>query len=185
MFMPVVLIYERYKFIFKNYLFIFYLQKTKYHERGCALSQEEEPQASNQNVGNANLQGNIKLATILMICFIAEHNLPFSISDHLTELCKVMFPDSAIAQGISMKRTKCTELTKKLADSVQEELAAKLRKNPFSVIIDESTDTSRTKCLTVIVKFFDADDAGPTWSRALRTVPGSGYVLGPEEEHTG
>ena len=120
-----------------------------------------------------------------MICFIAEHNLPFSISDHLTELCKVMFPDSAIAQGISMKRTKCTELTKKLADSVQEELAAKLRKNPFTVIIDESTDTSRTKCLTVIVKFFDADDAGPTWSRALRTVPGSGYVLGPEEEHTG
>ena len=108
------------------------------------------------NVGN--LEGQIKMATILMICFIAEHNLPFLISEHLTELCKVMFPDSAIAQDIHMKRTKCTEYTKRIAATVQEELAQKLRKNPFSVIIDESTDTSKTKCMCVIVKFYDQDD---------------------------
>ena len=93
-----------------------------------------------------------------MIAFIAEHNLPFMIADHFTDLCKVMFPDSAIAQGVHMKRSKCTEMTHKLGNKIKEELAAKLRKNKFSVIIDESTDTSKTKCLSVIVKFLDSED---------------------------
>ena len=86
-----------------------------------------------------------------MIAFIAEHNLPFMIADHFTDLCKVMFPDSAIAQGVHMKRSKCTEMTHKLGNKIKEELADKLRKNKFSVIIDESMDTSKTKCLSVIV----------------------------------
>lgn len=69
-------------------------------------SDENDAQADNVNVGDQ-----IKLATIMMICFLAEHNLPFLIADHLTDLCKAMFPDSAIAQGLHLKRTKCTELT--------------------------------------------------------------------------
>ncbi|ROT81383.1 trypsin [Penaeus vannamei] len=35
----------------------------------------------------------VRLATI-MVCFIAEHNLPFSLVDHLVDLCKFKFPDS-------------------------------------------------------------------------------------------
>ena len=105
-----------------------------------------------------NLQSQVKMATILMICFIAEHNLPFMIADHLTELCKVMFPDSAIAQSIHMKRTKCTELTKKIAAATTDDLVTRLRKNHFSVIIDETTDISKTKCLTVVVKYYDTDE---------------------------
>lgn len=69
-------------------------------------SDENDAQADNVNVGDQ-----IKLATIMMICFLAEHNLTFLIADHLTDLCKAMFPDSAIAQGLHLKRTKCTELT--------------------------------------------------------------------------
>lgn len=42
----------------------------------------------------------VALAKILLICFIAEHNLPFSIVDHMINLCKVMFPDSAIAHRV-------------------------------------------------------------------------------------
>ena len=103
-----------------------------------------------------NLQ--IRMATVLMLCFIAEHNLPFMIMDHFSDLCKVMFPDSPIAQGIHMKRTKASEMAKKLGSAITEDLVDRLRKNPFSVIIDETTDVSRTKVLTVVVKFYDMED---------------------------
>lgn len=37
-------------------------------------------------------------AEVLFIHFIAEHNLPFSVGDHLTKLVKKAFPDSKIAE---------------------------------------------------------------------------------------
>ncbi|XP_066962132.1 zinc finger protein 862-like [Macrobrachium rosenbergii] len=75
----------------------------------------------------------------------------------MVNLCKSMFPDSAIAQAMSMKRTKCTDLTKALGTCISNELVSKLRINKFSVIIDETTDVSSTKCLIILVKFFDQE----------------------------
>lgn len=94
----------------------------------------------------------VAFATILLACFIAEHNLPLTKVDHLVLLMKHMFPDSAIAQGMSMKRTKCTEVVKLLGRCVLEELVEKLRKYRFSVTVDESTDVSTVKSLAVIVR---------------------------------
>ena len=34
--------------------------------------------------------------------FVAEHNLPFATVDHFTWLCKVMFPDSKVADSFFM-----------------------------------------------------------------------------------
>ena len=106
----------------------------------------------------AEVYGQPKLAKLLMICFIAEHNLPFAIADHMTELQKAMFPDSAIAQGIKMAHTTCTNDSYKFADAVTEDLAGRLRKILFSVIIDETTDYSKTKCMALVVKFLDCED---------------------------
>ena len=39
-------------------------------------------------------------AALHFTSFIVEHNLSFASSDHLSKLCKVMFPDSQIAQNI-------------------------------------------------------------------------------------
>lgn len=119
-------------------------------EGSTRVRQGVQPHADSSNTG-------VAMAKILMICFIAEHNLPFTIADHMIDLCKVMFPDSAIAQGMCMKRTKCTELTKTLSKCVTSELLKKLKHHKFSVIIDESTDVSTTKCLTVLVKYYDPD----------------------------
>lgn len=99
----------------------------------------------------------VTLATILMVCFIAEHNLPFAIIDHMVELCKVMFPDSVIAQDLCMKRTKCTDVAKRMGMCVTNALVLKIRKHKFSVIVDESTDVSTRKCLCVVVKYYDTD----------------------------
>lgn len=122
--------------------------------------QEQEGGARVRQGGHVHGDGanvNVALAKILMICFIAEHNLPFTIVEHMIDLCKVMFPDSAIAQSMNMKKTKCSELTRSLGNCITSELIQKLKQHKFSVIIDESTDVSTTKCLTVLVKYYDPD----------------------------
>ena len=123
-------------------------QKTKIHLANAT----NRPQVDEElhNVQPHNVQHQIKLATILLICFIAEHNLPFMIADHLIDLCKTIFPDPAIAQGLQMKRTKCTEITNHLGTCITNDLAEKLKHNSFSIIVDESTSycnkESRSYC---------------------------------------
>ena len=122
---------------------------TESEERERVLEDEEEdvPQS---------IDG-VAQATVLFASFIAEHNLPFSIADHLVELHMKMFPDSVIAQELFLKRTKCTEIVKSLGNSVINDVVCKLRKNKFSVIIDETTDISTMKCCAVNVRFFDQE----------------------------
>ena len=126
------------------------------HRNNDPLAQAPEP-ADNYVAPNVTLQGQVKVATILMIAFLAEHNLPFLLMDHFPDLCRKMFPDSNIARNLHMRRTKATELTLKFGATIAEDLAEKLRRHPFSIIIDETTDTSKTKSLAIIVKFFDTD----------------------------
>ncbi|XP_068221565.1 uncharacterized protein [Palaemon carinicauda] len=98
------------------------------------------------------------MATILFACFITENNLPFTTADNLVDLMKRMFPDSAIAQSLFMKRTKCTctDVIKTMGRTVTNSQAKKLRSSKFSVIRDESTDVSTTKSCAVIVRFCDS-----------------------------
>ena len=42
--------------------------------------------------------------------FVAEHNMSFATADHFSKLCKVMFPDSKVAESFSCGRTKTTAL---------------------------------------------------------------------------
>lgn len=58
-------------------------------------------------------------AETLMANFLIEHNLPFSTADHLTELVKVMFPDSRIAKEFASKRTKSTAIARTLGQTVK------------------------------------------------------------------
>lgn len=72
---------------------------------------------------------------------MAEHNISFLATDHLTEMLKVCFPDSNIAKNLAMKRTKSTAIIKNVIGlSHKESLAVTLRKTKFSVLTDESTD---------------------------------------------
>lgn len=104
-----------------------------------------------------NAVSGVALATILLCCFIAEHNLPFSIAESLVALNKKIFPDSAIAQAMFMGRTKCSETIKTLGKVANNEIVQKVRVNKFSVIVDETTHISTTKCFTILVKFYDRE----------------------------
>ena len=49
---------------------------------------------------------NVTSAEVMMCQFLAMHNLPFLAADHLSDLFRVMFPDSKIAGDFACKRTK-------------------------------------------------------------------------------
>jgi hypothetical protein len=60
----------------------------------------------------ASVDRQVTVAEVYFSTLIAEHNLPFSASDHFSKLCKVMFPDSEIAKKFSSGRTKTTAIVK-------------------------------------------------------------------------
>lgn len=90
-----------------------------------------------------------------MAAFIAEHNLPFTISDHLVKLIANICDDSTVAQGMTCGRTKATGIVKNVIGNENHEiLCENLRKKIFSIIIDESTDLGSLKHLCIIVRFY-------------------------------
>ncbi|XP_076064370.1 zinc finger protein 862-like [Oratosquilla oratoria] len=126
-------------------------KETKMH----ILNAQKFEDLPKQETSSSPVGASVAVAVALLMAFIAEHNLSFSIIDHMVELMKVMFPDSAIAQGIHMHKTKCTETMKSLANVITEDLVKKLRIYKFSIIIDETTDVSCTKTCAVLVRYFD------------------------------
>ncbi|XP_064106824.1 uncharacterized protein LOC135215802 [Macrobrachium nipponense] len=111
-----------------------------------------------ENQNDSSTPNEVNTATFLLACFIAENYLPFTTADKLVDLMNGMFPDSAIAQGLFMKRAKCTDVIRTMGKTVTNSLVKKLRTNKFSVIMDESTDVSTTKSCAVIVRFYDSHE---------------------------
>lgn len=98
----------------------------------------------------------VQIAEVKLSGFLVEHNLSFRTMDHMTELLKDIFPDSKIAQQISLKRTKATAIaTAVIGETEKEALAAKLKQSKFSAISDESTDISTQKSSCIVVRFYD------------------------------
>ena len=103
------------------------------------------------------LQDKVAKAEIMLTAFMAEHNTPFSQADHLIECCKQMFPDSVIAQKMSLKRTKAAYVMQYgIAYSERQDVVDICRNQKFSIIVDESTDVSTNQMLAVVVRYCDA-----------------------------
>ena len=106
-------------------------------------------------------------AEVLFSYFIAEHNLPGATGDHFTELCRIMFPDSAIAKRFRCKRTKTTQVIKKCLAAVSTASAVEhCKTGPFSLMVDESNDKKSDKRLGMLVRYFD-DGLGRSVTRLL------------------
>lgn len=100
------------------------------------------------------LQQKIKIAETKLCAFIVEHNLPMRTMDHLTPLLKSIFPDSDIAKGISVGRTKTTgTILNVLKEENFSRILEDLRKYPFSIIADETTDISVSKSMAIVVRY--------------------------------
>lgn len=87
--------------------------------------------------------------------FIVQFNLPFMLIESLVQL-QVIAPDSKIAKAIKIGKTKATEtLNDNIYSEFKNSTSNLLENQPFSVIIDESTDISTKKCLAVIARFYN------------------------------
>ena len=80
--------------------------ETKRHKERASSLSNQSTITSSMIVAQNSLSEQVTSAEFYFTAFIAEHNLPFATADHFTKLCKVMFPDSKIAQSYSCGRTK-------------------------------------------------------------------------------
>ena len=95
-------------------------------------------------------------AELYFTSFLVEHNLSFASSDHFTKLCKVMFPDSQIAQHFSCGRTKTKAIvTHTLAPAVNALVTEACVKGPFSILCDGGNDKWDKKYFAIIVRYWD------------------------------
>ena len=109
---------------------------------------------------DVSLEDKVAKAEICLTAFMAEHSTPFLQADHLVECCKRMFPDSIIAQKMTLKlkRSKASYVMQHgIAHHERQRLISKCQRQKFSVIIDESTDVSVSQILAVVVRYFDEE----------------------------
>lgn len=91
--------------------------------------------------------------------------------DHLTPLLQDIFPDSKICKEISLHRTKLTSIIKNVVAPVEIKNTIDIIKtNPFSVLVDESTDYSCNKFLCLLVRFVDSNN-GIIHTKLLELLP--------------
>ena len=97
----------------------------------------------------------VKRAEMKIAAYVIEHNLPFQVTDHLSDIVGSSFPDSTIAKRVHSKHTKTRHIVKHvLANYFEDHLVETLKKTTFATIIDETTDISSKKVLALVVHFF-------------------------------
>lgn len=98
------------------------------------------------SIRSANAEGTICL-------YIAAHCSILS-CDHLGVLCKTQFQDSEAGKDIKLQRTKCTNIIcNTLKPHFEHLLLKEIDNQPYSLLIDESTDISVLKFLGISIIF--------------------------------
>ena len=97
----------------------------------------------------------VTAAEIYFATFVAEHNLPFMCADHFTKLCKVMFPDSQIAQSFAAGRTKTTAIMKFAIAPRLNVVVKACKRSPFSILCDGGNDQLDKKYFAILVRYWE------------------------------
>ena len=96
----------------------------------------------------------VKTAEVLLSAHVAVHSSVSSV-DHLSEMLKSQGTKS-VYEDIKLHRTKCSKIIKNvIGASLKDELRKAMLGRRFSIMMDESTDVSTTKLLSVCARFFD------------------------------
>ena len=93
----------------------------------------------------------------MLVGFIAENSLSFSMSERLIALTKEFAKDRVALKKLKMHRTTASyKLIHGLGKTVQDELTEKLRTTPFSMNMDESTSSNVKHVYTILVSYYDS-----------------------------
>lgn len=94
-----------------------------------------------------------KLTDMQMAVYIANHSSINSM-DHLSTILKKLGKGSSL-EKLKLKRTKCSSIiTKVIAPSLLEQLVNDVADQPYSIIVDESTDVSCEKLMAYCIRYF-------------------------------
>lgn len=85
--------------------------------------------------------------------FLAEHNLPIAVADHIGLLLKDIFPDSKIASAYACGRTK--SMNRAIKPDLRAKLTDQMRESFFSISTDGSNDQNLEKMNLETVRLFD------------------------------
>ena len=142
------------------------------HEVKRHMSSKKHGELAKQSAGQTKITASafrkdvladqVTAAEIFFSTFVAEHNLAFLAADHFTKLCKVMFPDSKIAQGFSCCRTKTTAIVKyALAPTINNEVIQSCCTSPFTLLCDGGNDQTDRKYFSIMVRYWDKVEQHP------------------------
>ena len=96
-------------------------------------------------------------AEVLFVQIIAEHNLSFSVGDHLTRLVKKAFPDSKVAEKIHCGHTKMsTIMNKTLGPHYMDRFLPAAQEGPVTIMMDESSKRSDDEVCDIHVRMVDS-----------------------------
>jgi hypothetical protein len=96
---------------------------------------------------------------IKLCVFIAENNLPISLTQDLVALLKSLFPSEGSLKNVKLGKQKATNVIRQVLGFYSiKEVITKLKANPFSLIIDETTDRSTKTQLAVLGTYFDEEN---------------------------
>ena len=133
-------------------------QDSEAHRKNCKSLESQKTLTSfvRSNQDKVSLEKATKKADLYIAAFVAEHNLPFALTEHIPELLTKICSDSEIAKNVKCGRTKTTSIVKNVIGRLgSKSTIDTLKTVKFSLIIDESTDLSTTKHLVMIGRYFD------------------------------
>jgi len=122
-------------------------RNTKKHEAASGAIRLHEPGSINLIKPNNKTINHAEAAIAL---FVSAHCSILS-SDHLGELCKLQFSGAQADNH----RTKCTAIINNvLCPYFESKLKDDIGNSKYSILVDESTDISVTKCLGIVIIYY-------------------------------
>ena len=107
-----------------------------------------------KNLANSE---NTRTALMKLLLFSTCHGVGFDNIDHLVKTCREAFPDSIIAQEISMKKTSATyHLQFGIARTERDKVCHEISKNPFSASLDTGSK-GKLKRTEVVIRYFSEE----------------------------
>ncbi|KAL0852281.1 hypothetical protein ABMA28_000489 [Loxostege sticticalis] len=97
-------------------------------------------------------------AELVQVYHGAKHSIPYTTTDCNGKLCSVIFPDSKIANKISLGRTKASSIAfNVLAPASLEDIVNKLKDDIYFSISTDASNHGNIKLFPILVRFYTPD----------------------------
>ena len=132
------------------------------HVKGSAHKKMVESKRNQRGIDSLfmkqsdHLDMHVRRVEVKVTGFLAEHNVPIAVADHLGPLFKDIFPDSKIAKNYACGKTKTACISNRaIKPDSQKNLIDNIKNNSYSISTDGSNDIGLKKMNPVTVRLFN------------------------------